>query len=61
MSRSVKRALNNFLILSTSVQKVLNNFLILRYVVIGKGPMYGNLKCKQLSLRVAPREESEVK
>ena len=48
-------------LMSRSMQKVLTNFLILRCVMIEKEPMYGNLKYKQLSVRVAPLEESEVK
>ena len=33
------------------LHNVLTNFLILRCVMMEKGPMYGNLKYKQLSLR----------
>ena len=39
-------------LISRSLQKVLTNFLlILRCVIMEKGPMYGNLKYRQLSLR----------
>ena len=48
---------NQLLILNTnlisrSLQNVLTNFLILRFVMMERGPVYGNLKYKQLSLRV---------
>ena len=48
-------------LISRSVQKVLTNSLILRCLVIEQGPMYVNLKYEQLSIRVAPWEESEMK
>ena len=48
-------------LISRSLHNVLTNFLILRFVMIEKGPMYGNLKYKQLSLRATLWEESGVK
>ena len=36
-------------LISRSLHNVLTNFLILRCVMMEKGPMYGNLKYKQLS------------
>ena len=39
-------------LMSKSLQNVLTNFLILHCVVMEKGPLYGNLKYKQFSLRV---------
>ena len=38
-------------LMSRSLQNVRTNFLILRCVFMEKGPIYGNLKYKQLSLR----------
>ena len=38
-------------LISRSLQNVVTNFLILRCVMMEKGPMYGNLKYKQLSFR----------
>ena len=38
-------------LISRSLHNMLTNFLILRCVMMEKGPMYGNLKYKQLSLR----------
>ena len=38
-------------LISRSLQNVVTNFLILRCLMMEKGPMYGNLKNKQLSLR----------
>ena len=48
-------------LISRSLQNVLTNFLILRFVMMENGPMYGNLKYKQLSFRATLWEESEVK
>ena len=39
----------------------MTNFLILRFVVTENGPMYGNLKYKQLFFRATLWEESGVK
>ena len=47
-------------LISRSLQNVLTNFLM-RCVMMEKGPMYGNLKYKQLSFRATLWEESEVK
>ena len=38
-------------LISRSLHYVSTNFLVLRCVMMEKGPMYGNLKYKQLSLR----------
>ena len=42
-------------LISRSLHNVLTEFLILRCVMMEKGPMYGNLKYKQLSLRATLR------
>ena len=38
-------------LISRPLHNVLTNFLLLRSVMMEKGPMYGNLKYKQLPLR----------